>query len=168
VSEAGDPQREREQARRQTVVREGVRFSLLGGAGLSVLAALLASPGLATSILLGTLLACINFVLLARGVASAIDRTVAAVEEVEQTRGPTPDDAPLEPEEVVNRAYNASSLLRLLFFLAVVAGLIWLPPTEPMGLAVGVLVVLIGASVAMVRDQRAHLGAIDSDDDPAT
>ena len=156
---------DQERLRRQTLVRNAVRMALVAGAALSVLAALLASTALAISILLGTLLACINFVLLARGVSSAIDRTVAAVEAVEEARGLERGEGQLEPEEVVDRPYNASSFLRLIFFVGVVGALMWLPPKEPMGLAIGVIVVLIAASLAMLADHRAHAGAIGSERD---
>ena len=144
-------------ARRQQMIREGAQLSCLVGALAAVPPALLGRPQLAMTIVLGTLLASINFVLLARGIANAIDRTVEGVERAMEGRSPS---AELEPKDVLGRPHNASSILRLLFLFAVLGGLMWLPPAEPMGLAIGVIVALIGGSTAAYRDHRRQLRAI--------
>ena len=149
-----------EAARRELLIREAVRFSLIAGGGLAVLAALLVSAALATSIVLGTLLASINFVLLARGIANAIDRTVAEIERAKAEQGIDSPDAPVDPDSLIARPRSASSFLRTLFFFGVLFGLIRYPPAEPMGLAVGVLVVLIAVSFASYRDHLRRREAI--------
>lgn len=149
-----------EAARRDLLVREGVRFALIAGGALTGLAALLASPALATSIALGTLLASINFVLLARGIANAIDRTVAEIERAKAEQGIGSPEAPVDPDSLLARPRSASSFLRTLFFFAVLFGLIRYPPAEPMGLAIGVLVVLIAVSFASYRDHLRRREAI--------
>ena len=139
------------------MVRDAVRDSCILGAVVSAALALLGWPQLAISVALGTLLGAINFVLLARSVSGAIDRTVAEVERTQRERGELPNsetdegDEGLDPEEVVGRPRNAGGALRLAFAVVLIAGLLRFPPTEPMGLAIGVIIVLIGASAAALR-----------------
>src|SRR5690606_4203792 len=73
-------ERDSEAVRRRVLIIDAVRFACLGGAAASAPVALLGTPELAISIVLGTLLGAVNFVLLARGIGSAIDRTVYELE----------------------------------------------------------------------------------------
>jgi hypothetical protein len=150
VSEVSDepPHASAELGRRRALVRDAVRWACLGGALVAAPLALLGQPELAISVVLGTLLGAVNFVLLARGVGSAIDRTVF---ETERTRRERERSDPLDPDEVVGRPRGAGGALRLAFIVLLVAAMLWYPPTQPMGLAIGVIIVLIAASFAALR-----------------
>ena len=110
--------------------------------------------------MLGTLLGSINFVLLARGIANAIDRTVAEIERAKAEQGIDSPEAAVDPDSLIARPRSASSLWRTLFALLVLFGLIRFPPAEPMGLAIGVLLVLIAVSFASYRDHLRRREAI--------
>lgn len=143
---------------RQALVREAVRNACIVGGLISAGVALggdaLGGPDLAISIAFGTLLGAVNLVLLARGVGGAIDRTVAGIERSERERDVS--QGPLEPEDVLGRPRGAGGPIRLALILLLVAGLLWYPPTEPLGLAVGVVLMLITTSVAAYRHERAR------------
>lgn len=143
---------------RRALVREAVRNACIVGAVVAASVALagdaLGGSGLAISIVFGTLLGAINLVLLARGVGGAIDQTVAGIERSERTRDVS--QGPLEPEDVLARPRGAGGPFRLALILLLVAGLLWYPPTEPLGLAVGVVLVLVTTSVAGYRHERAR------------
>lgn len=143
--------REAEALRRRVLVIDAVRFACLGGAAASAAVALLGTPKLAISIVFGTLLGAVNFVLLARGIAAAIDRTVA---EIERTRRETGRDGPLEPEQVVGRPRGAGGMFRLALLVLLVAGVLWYPSTQPLGLALGVIIMLVAACLAGIRQDR--------------
>lgn len=146
-----------EAARRRALVIDGVRWACLGGALASAAVALFGPAELAISIVLGTLLGAINFVLLARGIGAALDRTVADVQRTRQETGKA--DGPIDPEEVVGRPRGAGGALRLAFIVLLVAGALMFPPTQPLGLAIGVLIVLAAISLAAWRQQgqlKAH------------
>lgn len=135
---------------RRALLRDAIRTSSLLGALVCTIVALLGWPSLALGIAIGTLLGGINFVLLARGVAVAIDRTVASVERTRRELDADTDRA-LEPGEVVDRPLGAGGMFRFALALALVAALLWLLPTDPAGLAIGIVITLIGASVAAHR-----------------
>jgi hypothetical protein len=139
-------------------VREAIRNACIVGALLSVGVALageaLGGRDLAISIALGTLLGAANLMLLARGVGVAIDRTVAGIERTQRERDVS--QGPLEPEDVLARPRGAGGPLRLAVILLLVAGVLMYPPTEPLGLAVGVVLVLVTTSVAAYRHERAR------------
>lgn len=145
-----------EAARRRALVIDGVRWACLGGALVSAGVALLGPAELAISIVLGTLLGAINFVLLARGIGAALDRTVADVQRTRQETGKTDGQNHSEgvrPEEVVGRPRGAGGALRLSFVVLLVAGALMFPPTQPLGLAIGVIIVLAAISLAAWRQQ---------------
>ncbi|PRQ02686.1 hypothetical protein [Enhygromyxa salina] len=158
MSEPASGERARGPVDRRALVREAVRNACIVGALISASVALagdrLGGSGLAISIVLGTLLGAINLVLLARGVGGAIDRTVAGVEQSERTRDVS--QGPLEPEDVPTRPRSAGGPVRLALVLVLVAALLWYPATEPLGLAIGVVLVLATTSVAGYRHERAR------------
>lgn len=145
------PNPEQLAARRRTLVLDGVRISCLLGALTCAAVALLATPQLAISIALGTLLGAVNFVMLARNIAAALDRTVA---EVERTREQLGSEGPVNPKAVTARPRGAGGGLRLAFVVLVIAFAMTIPVTQPMGLAIGVLIVLVGTCVAAWREHR--------------
>jgi hypothetical protein len=146
--------RDAEARRRRVLILDAIRLACLGGALASGAVALLGPPELAISIVFGTLLGAVNFVLLARGIGAAIDRTVF---ELERTRRETGREGQLDPVEVVGRPRGAGGMFRLALIVLLVAGVLWYPSTEPLGLALGVLIVLMAASLASLREnQRAQ------------
>jgi hypothetical protein len=140
-----------EAVRRRVLIIDAVRFACLGGALASAAVALLGTPELAISIVLGTLLGAVNFVLLARGIGAAIDRTVF---ELERTRRETGREGPLDPVEIVGRPRGAGGMFRLALIVLIVAGVLWYPSTQPLGLALGVIIVLLAASLAGLRQNQ--------------
>jgi hypothetical protein len=140
---------------RRALVRDALRSSCLLGALVCAVAALLGSSDLAIGVALGTLLGAVNFVLLARGIGGAIDRTVASVEQATHARGASAEDG-LDPVEVVDRPRGAGGPLRLALLVVLVAGVLWLQPADPAGIALGFVLTLIGASVAALRHNRAR------------
>jgi hypothetical protein len=133
------------------LIIDAVRFACLGVALASAAVALLGTPELAISIVLGTLLGAVNFVLLARGIGAAIDRTVF---ELERTRRETGREGPLDPVEIVGRPRGAGGMFRLALIVLIVAGVLWYPSTQPLGLALGVIIVLLAASLAGLRQNQ--------------
>lgn len=144
-------ERDSEAVRRRVLIIDAVRFACLGVAAASAPVALLGTPQLAISIVLGTLLGAVNFVLLARGIGSAIDRTVF---ELERTRRETGREGQLDPVEVVGRPRGAGGMFRLALIVLLVAGVLLYPSTQPLGLALGVIIVLIAASLAALRQNQ--------------
>ena len=137
---------EHEPIDRRALLRDAIRTSSLLGAIVCAAVAIAGWPSLAIGIAIGTLFGGINFVLLARGVGGAIDRTVAGVERARreldsQTEG-------LEPKDVLGRPHNAGGSLRFALSILLVAALLLFLPTDPAGLAMGIVITLIGASVA--------------------
>ena len=132
------------------------------GLGTSVLAtvcagvvALFWSRALAVGILFGSAIAVVNFVLLARGVAGAIDRTAASARRVIDARGPSADRSQgVDPAQVPDRAHGAGGSLRMVISVVLIAGLLWLGSGEPLGVAIGVILVLITAGFAAHRRRR--------------
>ena len=149
---------------RGALVRDAIRNTSLLGALASGLALILASPELALAIGVGTGFGVVNFVLLARGVGGAIDRTVAGVERTRQELaskpgGPTGDDAGaadegLDPELVGDRPRGAGGSFRLALSVVLVAAALFLLPTDPAGVPIGVIITLVGASVAASSHNR--------------
>lgn len=144
-------EREGEAVRRRVLILDTVRLASLGGAAASAAVALLGPPQLAISIVFGTLLGAVNFVLLARGIGAAIDRTVF---ELERTRRETGREGAIDPVEVVGRPRGAGGMFRLALIVLLVAGVLWYPSTQPLGLALGVMIVLLAASLAALRQSR--------------
>jgi hypothetical protein len=139
---------------RRALVRDTIRLSsLLGAAVCAVTVAW--SPDLAIAVGVGTLLGAVNFVLLARGVGGAIDRTVAGVERTRSELGAGPDQ-PIEPKDVLGRPQGAGGGLRLALSVLLVAALILILPLDPAGLAIGIIITLLGASMAAYRLNRAR------------
>jgi hypothetical protein len=134
---------------RRTLLRDAIRHSCVLGAAVCALVAIAGWPSLAIAIAIGTVFGAINFVLLARGIGGAIDRTVAGVERARQEL--EVGDQPLEPKDVLDRAHGAGGGVRLALSVALVAALLWFLPTDPAGLAIGIVVTLVGASVAAHR-----------------
>lgn len=152
------------------VVRDSLTISALILGPSCVIVALVGDPALAISIAAGGVIAGLNFLLLARKLAQAIDQTLAGVAEARAERakeldagepsdtGPdTGDEEPGVDPATVRRAPVGGSIVRLLLLLAVVAGVLLWPEARPVGLAVGVLVVLVGASLAGLRERRRRL-----------
>lgn len=138
---------EQDARRRRALIVDAVRIACFGGAIASAIVALFGMPELGISIIFGTLLGTANFMLLARGVAVAIDRTV---EEIERTRRETGRE--LDPTQAARR--GAGGALRLALVVLLVAAVLWYPSIEPLGLAIGVLIMLIALSLAAVREVR--------------
>ena len=131
------------------LIVDAVRFAGFGGALVSIVVTLVGPLDLAISIMLGTLLGAANFVLLARGVGAAIDRTVAEVERSRrEARGQ------VDAAEVARRSRGAGSAMRLAFVVLLLAVVLWYPSTQPLGLAIGIFITLIGASVAALRENQ--------------
>lgn len=144
MADAGD-----EALRRRVLIVDAVRFSGFAGALVSIVVTIWGPLDLAISIMLGTLLGAANFVLLARGVGAAIDRTV---EEVERSR--REPGRQLDTAQVVRQARGAGSAMRLAFVVLLIAAVLWYPGTQPLGLAIGVIIVLIAASFAAAKENR--------------
>jgi hypothetical protein len=125
-------------------------------------------PRLALTIALGAVIASANFLLLARGVTRAIDRAAAGESsELARERGSEPgkanpvdtagSDATHEPSRaLVLEARDAlQSGFRLALLLLAMLWILWYMPARPEGLAVGVLIVLVAATIAGLRHNRA-------------
>jgi hypothetical protein len=145
---------------RRALLRDAIRTSSLLSAIVCAALAIAGLPSLAIATAIGTLLGAINFVLLARGVGGAIDRTVAGVERAQRELGASDEDqlsaagaskAGLEPKDVLGRPLGAGGPFRLALSVVLVAALLWFLPTEPAGLAMGFVITLLGASVAAHR-----------------
>lgn len=144
---------------RRALVRDAIRYSSLIGALVCAATALAGRPNLAIGVAIGVMLGAINFVLLARGVGGAIDRTVAGVERAVHERGERREratDEGLEPQDVLGRPHSAGGSLRLALIVLLVAAILWFQPAEPAGLAIGIIITLIGASVAAHRHNQAR------------
>lgn len=141
--------------RRRALLIDAVRWSCLVGGLAAGGAALLASPALGISIALGTLLAAINLVLLARGIAGALDGTVEAVERARREGRQTgTETGQIDPEAIVDRPRGVGGGLRLLLVVALVGAVFIYRPAQPIGLAIGVIVVLAGLSLAALREHQ--------------
>jgi hypothetical protein len=140
---------------RRALLRDAIRTSSLLGAIVCTAMVLAGWPSLAIGVAIGTLFGAINFVLLARGVGGAIDRTVAGVERAQRELGATGEDG-LEPKDVLGRPLGAGGSFRLALSVLLVAALLWFLPTSPAGLAMGIVITLVGASVAAHRLNRAR------------
>jgi peptidoglycan/LPS O-acetylase OafA/YrhL len=138
---------EQDNAKRRRLVVDAVRIACFGGAVISAIVALFDMPALGISIIFGTLLGTANFMLLARGVGAAIDRTV---EDVERSRRESGRE--LDPAEVARR--GAGGAMRLAFVVLLVAAVLWYPSTEPLGLAIGVIIMLVALSLAALRENQ--------------
>jgi hypothetical protein len=150
---------------RRLLVRDAIRYSSLIGGLCCATLAIAGLPNLAIALAVGTLFGEVNFVLLARGVSGAIDSTVAGVARAQQeaqSRDPTPVrevSGPLaadglEPKDVLGRPLGAGGPFRLALSVLLVAALLWWIPTDPAGLAMGIVITLLGASVAALRHHR--------------
>ncbi len=144
---------------RRALVGDAIRYSTLLGAAVCAIAALAGAPQLAIAVAIGTLVGAINFVLLARGVGGAIDRTVAGVERTRReldARRAAGEGEGVEPGDVLGRPQGAGGGFRLALSVLLVAALILLLPVDPAGLAIGFVITLVGASVAAYRHNRAR------------
>jgi hypothetical protein len=140
---------------RRAVVRDAVRMSSLLGALACAALAIAGLPNLAIATAIGTLFGAINFLLLARGVGGAIDRTVAGVERARRELDVANDPREgLEPNDVVGRPHGAGGGFRLALFVVLVAALVLYLPIDPAGIAIGIVITLVGASVAAHRHNR--------------
>lgn len=151
---------------------------VLSGAATAVICAcvlVFGDPRLALTIALGAVIAAANFLLLARGVARAIDRAAAGQQGREADEGGDREvsgssepgkanpidlagsDATHEPSRVVVlEARDAlQSGFRLALLLLAMLWILWYMPARPEGLAVGVLIVLVAATIAGLRHNRA-------------
>jgi lysylphosphatidylglycerol synthetase-like protein (DUF2156 family) len=138
---------------RALLVRETLIFAGLVTSVSCALVGLLADPRLAITIALGAVIAGANFLLLARGIARAIDR--ASEEPGGQTAivGAGESDRPHEPAPTSENGLRSG--FRLALLLLAMVGILWYMPARPEGLAVGVLIVLVAATVAGFRHNRA-------------
>ncbi len=146
------------------IVRERaelVRSTLVyAGAGTALSCALVLAfgdPRLALAIALGAVIAAANFLLLARGIAHAIDRTL---DEPEADPASPSDNAEVERSDPAHKTparapEGLRSGLRLALLLLAMLGILWYMPARPEGLAVGVLLVLLAATIAGYRHNRA-------------
>ena len=149
MTEAAEP------IERRALLRDAIRTSSLLGAIVCTAVAIAGWPSFAIGIAIGTLLGAINFVLLARGVGGAIDRTVAGVERAQRELGRASEDG-LEPKDVLGRPLGAGGGFRVALSVLLVAALLWFLPTDPAGLAMGIVITLVGASVAAHRLNRSR------------
>lgn len=129
-------------------MRETLGFAGVGAALCCALVGLLADPRLALTIALGAVIAAANFMLLAQGIARAIDRTVD-----DPSRASNQSDPAHEPPARAPEALRSG--LRLALLLLAMLGILWYMPARPEGLAVGVLIVLLAATIAGYRHNRA-------------
>lgn len=139
---------------RRALVRDAVRYSSLLGALVGAATALGGHPNLAIGVAIGVVLGTINFLLIARGLSGAIDRTVAGVERAQRARDGEISADGLEPEDVPDRPRDAGGSVRLGLAVLLVAAILWFQPADPAGLAIGILVTLVGASVAGYRHNQ--------------
>jgi hypothetical protein len=135
---------------RQILLRDAIRLSSLIGAVVSVGLVIGGLPDLAIATAIGTLVGALNFVLLARGVGGAIDRTVAGVERTQRETEADPQEG-VEPKDVVGRPLGAGGGLRLALLVLLVAALLGYLRIDPVGIAIGIVVTLLGASLAAHR-----------------
>jgi hypothetical protein len=136
-----------EARQRRALIVDAVRIACFGGAVVSAIVALFGTPALAISIVFGTLLGTANFMLLARGVGAAIDRTV---EEIERSR--REPERRLDPAELVRKGTGGA--LRLAVVVLLVVAVLWNPWMQPLGLAIGILVMLVALSLAAAREHH--------------
>jgi hypothetical protein len=129
---------------RVTLVRETLLLTGLATIITCALVGLLADPRLALTIALGAGIAGANFLLLARGIARAIDLASSDLGSSDHPHEPVP-----QPEN------SLRSGLRLALLLLAMLGILWYMPARPEGLAVGVLIVLLAATIAGFRHNRA-------------
>jgi hypothetical protein len=120
-----------------SLLHETLVFSGIATAVCCALVGLVGDPRLAFTIALGAAIAATNFVLLARWIVRAINRTAEQASE------------PAQPPE------RPRSGLRLAFLLLAMLGVLWYMPARPEGMAVGVLIVLLAATMAGYRHNRA-------------
>jgi hypothetical protein len=135
---------------RQILLRDAIRLSSLIGAVVSVALVIGGLPDLAIATAIGTLVGALNFVLLARGVGGAIDRTVAGVERTQRETEADPQEG-VEPKDVLGRPLGAGGGLRLALLVLLVAALLGYLRIDPVGIAIGIVITLLGASVAAHR-----------------
>jgi lysylphosphatidylglycerol synthetase-like protein (DUF2156 family) len=138
---------------RAGLVRETL---MIAGAAAGVACAvvgLLADPRLALTIALGAVIAGANFLLLARGIARAIDRASEDPGGQPANVGAGESDRPHEPAPTSENGLRSG--LRLALLLLAMLGILWYMPARPEGLAVGVLIVLVAATIAGFRHNRA-------------
>jgi peptidoglycan/LPS O-acetylase OafA/YrhL len=133
--------------KRRALIVDAIRIACFGGAITSAIVAVFGMPELGISIIFGTLLGTANLMLLARGVGAAIDRTVEEVERARRESG-----RELDPTEAARR--GAGGVLRLACVVLLVAAVLWYPPIEPLGLAIGVIIMLIALSLAAARENQ--------------
>jgi hypothetical protein len=136
---------------RRALVRDAIRISSLLGALVCATLTIAGLVWLAIGVGVGIVLGAVNFVLLARGVGGAIDRTVAGVERTQQEIGRRDASDGVEPNDVLGRPLGAGGPVRLGLSVLLVAGLLWFVPTDPAGLAMGIVITLFGGSVAALR-----------------
>lgn len=140
---------------RRALIRDAIRTSSLLGAVVCMGLVIAGHSNLAIASAIGTLLGAINFVLLARGVGGAIDRTVAGVERARREIDATTDPREgLEPNDVVGRPHGVGGGFRLALLIFSMAALIIYAPIEPAGIAIGIVITLVGASMAAHRHTR--------------
>lgn len=128
------------------LLRETLVFAGVGTALCCALAGLLGDLRLSLTIALGAVIAATNFLLLARGISRAIDRAAVDAEPAASDRAPEP------PARPVQAPRNG---LRLALLLLAMLGILWYMPARPEGLAVGVFIVLLAATIAGFRRNRA-------------
>ncbi len=119
------------------------------GTAVCALVSLFSDPRLAVTILAGAVIAGTNLLLLARWIARAIARAV----EASNTR--VGGDETDTHELASNRPERPGSGLRLALLLLAMLGVLWYMPARPEGMAVGVLIVLVAATIAGFRHNQA-------------
>lgn len=144
----GDP---RDRLVRDTLTLAGL-ITIVACAGIG----LLGDPDLALTIALGAVIAAANFLLLAHGIARAIDRAGEGSSGHEGGSDPAHELDREASRVVAARAQDGlRSRFRLALLLLAMLGILWYMPARPEGLAVGVLIVLLAATIAGQRHNRA-------------
>jgi hypothetical protein len=138
---------------RAMLVRETLVFAGLGTSVGCALAVLLGDLRLALAIALGAAIAAANFLLLARGISRAIDRILE--DQVGQPANAEPVASDRAHEAAPASPKPPRSGLRLALLLLAMLGILWYMPARPEGLAVGVFIVLLAATIAGLRRNRA-------------
>lgn len=121
--------------------------------------AILADADLAIAIALGGLLGAVNLILLARGVGQLIDQTVAGIAAAKAREDSAASDTAsaegIDPAKV-ERPRGVAAFVRIGAIALAVVAVFLLRPARPLGLAIGFVVVLAGAAVAAIRQERAR------------
>jgi hypothetical protein len=142
---------------RAALLRDTVRISGVITAVCCALLGFLAGLWLALSVALGALIMLANFLLLARALTRLIERALDPPRTAKSESDPAdPDDPGATPHEPTPPpSKTPAGPLRLAVLVLAMTMILWYMPARPEGLAVGILIVLLAATIAGVRQNRA-------------